>query len=221
MTAVCGRDGQWTPNPGGVTCSPRPTLTLTQTSTQVPTQTLTWTSIGLPSSPQSPTTIFQYGPHNLTVRVQWGYPQNDGGAPVDNYTVTLVGPGTVHLSTTISVQPVATFTLAYNEEYTVSIAATNCVGTGGTVSLNISEGTYQSPGVCIQPVHTLAQLNFFMTSLHVCNREVFPYFRELGYILGRHSNTYLSHEVTLSELFRCTLVRKASERLFLRLITLK
>ena len=34
MTAVCGRDGQWTPNPGGVTCSPRPTPTFTQTPTQ-------------------------------------------------------------------------------------------------------------------------------------------------------------------------------------------
>ena len=34
MTAVCGRDGQWTPNPGGITCSPRPTQTLTQTFTE-------------------------------------------------------------------------------------------------------------------------------------------------------------------------------------------
>ena len=58
--------------------------------------------------------------------MQWGYPQSDGGAPVGNYTVTLVGPGAVQLSTTTSVQAVATFTLAYNEEYTVSIAATNC-----------------------------------------------------------------------------------------------
>ena len=56
-----------------------------------------------------------------------------------SYTVTLVGPGTTHLSTTTTVQPVATFTLAYIEEYTVSIAATNCAGTGGTVSLNISQ----------------------------------------------------------------------------------
>ena len=23
MTAVCGRDGQWSPNPGNITCSPR------------------------------------------------------------------------------------------------------------------------------------------------------------------------------------------------------
>ena len=32
MTAVCGSDGQWTPNPGGVTCSLKPTQTFTQTS---------------------------------------------------------------------------------------------------------------------------------------------------------------------------------------------
>ena len=96
---------------------------------------------GLPSPPQSPTTTVHNGPDNITVVVRWDYPLRDGGAPVDNYTVTLVGPGAAHLSTTTSGQPMATFILAYNEEYTVSIAATNCVGTGGTVSLNISEGT--------------------------------------------------------------------------------
>ena len=95
----------------------------------------------MPSLPQSPTTTVQYGPQNITVVVQWGYPQSDGGAPVANYTVTLLGPAVAHLSTTTAVQQRATFTLAYNEGYTVSIAATNCVGTGGTVSLNISEGT--------------------------------------------------------------------------------
>ena len=96
---------------------------------------------GLPSSPQSSTSTVQYyGPQNITVVVQWGYPQNDGGAPIVNYTVTLVGTGAVHLSTTTAVQAMATFTLDYNEEYTVSIAATNCAGTGGIVSLNISKG---------------------------------------------------------------------------------
>ena len=39
MTAVCDSDGQWVPNPGGVTCSPRPTPILTQTPT--PTQSST------------------------------------------------------------------------------------------------------------------------------------------------------------------------------------
>ena len=42
MTAVCGSDGQWVPNPGDVTCSPRPTQILTKTPT--PTQTSTPTS---------------------------------------------------------------------------------------------------------------------------------------------------------------------------------
>ena len=35
MTAACGRDGQWTPNPGGVTCGPVPTPAFTQTFTKV------------------------------------------------------------------------------------------------------------------------------------------------------------------------------------------
>ena len=38
MTAVCGSDGQWTPNQGGITCSPRPTQNFTQASTEAPTQ---------------------------------------------------------------------------------------------------------------------------------------------------------------------------------------
>ena len=34
MVAVCGSDGQWTPYPGGVTCSPRPIPTSTQLFTE-------------------------------------------------------------------------------------------------------------------------------------------------------------------------------------------
>ena len=36
MTAVCGSDGHWSPNPGGVTCSPTPIPTATQTSILTP-----------------------------------------------------------------------------------------------------------------------------------------------------------------------------------------
>ena len=105
---------------------------------------------GLPSPPQSPnTSTVQIGPDHITVVIQWGYPQNDGGAPVDNYTVALVDPRAVHISTTTSVQSMATFTLAYNEEYTVNIAATNCVGTGGTVSLNISQSEGEHNNYCV------------------------------------------------------------------------
>ena len=47
MTAVCGRDGQWTPSPGGVTCSPRPT----QMFTQIVTQVSILTSSSIPTGP--------------------------------------------------------------------------------------------------------------------------------------------------------------------------
>ena len=77
--------------------------------------------------------MFQTGP-DITVVVQWGYPQNDGGAPVDNYTSLWWALG----QSISPLPPVSTFSLSYNKEYTVSIAATNCAGTGGTVSLNIS-----------------------------------------------------------------------------------
>ena len=100
-----------------------------------------YTLPGLPSAPQNPTPTVHYGPHNITIVVQWDYPQSDGGTPVDNYTISLIGPEAVHNSTTTSFQAMITFILDYNEEYTVNIAATNCAGTGGAVSLNISEGT--------------------------------------------------------------------------------
>ena len=103
---------------------------------------------GLPSPPQSPNiSTIQYASQNITVVIQWGYPQYDGGSPVDNYTVILVGPGAVQLSTTItaSVHAMTTLLLDYNKEYSVNIAATNCVGTGGIVSLNILKG------ICIIP----------------------------------------------------------------------
>ena len=46
MTAECGSDGQWTPNPRGVTCSPRPTQMFTQIVTQVSILTSGSTSTG-------------------------------------------------------------------------------------------------------------------------------------------------------------------------------
>ena len=48
QTVSCESYGQWTPNPGGVTCSPRPTQTFTQKFTQ--TFTLTSTPTQAPTS---------------------------------------------------------------------------------------------------------------------------------------------------------------------------
>ena len=57
MTAACERDGQWTPTPGDVTCSPRPTPTSTQTFTQTSTQALTQapTQASIPTKALTPT----------------------------------------------------------------------------------------------------------------------------------------------------------------------
>ena len=57
MTAVCGSDSQWTPNPRDVTCSPRPTPTSTQTFTQTSTQALTQTptQASMPTKALTPT----------------------------------------------------------------------------------------------------------------------------------------------------------------------
>ena len=52
MTAVCGSDGQWTPNPGGMTCSPRTELTFIQTFTVAPTQPPTPTETTTPMEPR-------------------------------------------------------------------------------------------------------------------------------------------------------------------------
>ena len=49
MTTVCGRNGQWTPNPGDVTCSPGPTQTFIQASTEAPTQASTLTQAPTPT----------------------------------------------------------------------------------------------------------------------------------------------------------------------------
>ena len=46
MTAVCGRDGQWTPNPGGATYSPGPTQTFTEASILTPSATPDFTGPG-------------------------------------------------------------------------------------------------------------------------------------------------------------------------------
>ena len=93
---------------------------------------------GLPSPPQNPGYHVQhYGPHNVTVTVQWGYPEFDGGVPVDNYTIS----GTNIMTTTSQINE-TTLTLPYNARQTIEVAATNCIGTSGTATFTYFESEY-------------------------------------------------------------------------------
>ena len=96
--------------------------------------------LGLPSSPQNPGYHVQhYGPHNVTVTVQWGYPEFDGGVPVNNYTIS----GTNIMTTTSQINE-TTLTLPYNARRTIEVAATNCIGTSGMALLIYFEGEASS-----------------------------------------------------------------------------
>ena len=90
----------------------------------------------LPSPPQNPGYHVQhYGPHNVTITVQWGYPEFDGGVPVDNYTIS----GTNIMTITSQINE-TTLTLPYNARQTVEVAATNCNGTSGTAMFTYFQG---------------------------------------------------------------------------------
>ena len=65
----------------------------------------------------------------MTIRVLWQSPQDDNGAPVVNYTIT-VSPGLIQLTTTATS---AMVTLPYNVMHTVSIVVTNCNGSSSVV----------------------------------------------------------------------------------------
>ena len=88
-----------------------------------------------PSPPQNPGYCVQYyGPHNVTVTVQWGYPEFDGGVPVDNYTIS----GTNIMTATSQINE-TTLTLPYNARQTIEVAATNCIGTSRTATFTYFE----------------------------------------------------------------------------------
>ena len=93
---------------------------------------------GQPPSPPQNTGyhVQHYGPHNVTVTVQWGYPEFDGGVPVDNYTIS----GTNIITTTSQINE-TTLTLPYNARQTIEVAATNCNGTSRSAMFVYFEGT--------------------------------------------------------------------------------
>jgi len=95
-------------------------------------ENLVFFPLGLPTPPWTLSyTVQQYSQDNVTLTVQWQPPQYDGGVPV-NYTITVSGLTPVTTSGTNF--PV---TVPYNVNYTVSIVATNCNGSGSAAMVII------------------------------------------------------------------------------------
>lgn len=91
---------------------------------------------GLPSPPQTPCySVQHYGPRNVTVTVQWGYPEFDGGAPVNNYTIS----GDSFVTTTSQINQ-TTLILPYSVRQNIGVTATNCDGTSETATFTYFEG---------------------------------------------------------------------------------
>jgi len=67
--------------------------------------------------------------------VQWGYPEFDGGAPVDNYTIS----GTNLMTITSQVNE-TTLTLPYSMSQDIGVTATNCNGSSETATFTYFEG---------------------------------------------------------------------------------
>ena len=75
-------------------------------------------------------------PYNVTVTVQWEYPEFDGGVSVNNYTIS----GTNIMMTTSQINE-TTLSLPYNARQTIEVAAANCIGTSGTIMLTYFDGS--------------------------------------------------------------------------------
>jgi len=85
---------------------------------------------GVPSPPRMPSyTVQQYGRDSVMLTVQWQSPQDDGGAPVSSYNVTL-SPGSTEVTTGTSFSLSA---ISYNVAHIVSVVATNCNGSSNAV----------------------------------------------------------------------------------------
>ena len=79
--------------------------------------------------------------------IQWTEPSDDGGSDITRYNITISPPPSVSCSTgtcTVSGDTLQyTFTgLDHTQQYTVSVAAINCAGTGDSVMLEIPRSKF-------------------------------------------------------------------------------
>ena len=100
---------------------------------------------GIPSPPLGfRHTVESSSPDDVVVSVEWDSPSNNGGADIDNYTVTISPEA--QLSDTVVSTTTVTATVSYNVTYMVDVVATNCAGNSAhpTYSFNVCEYVYRS-----------------------------------------------------------------------------
>ena len=81
----------------------------------------------------------QYEIANYLVMFQWEDPRINGEVRIDNYTVILTSDNDSDVATVEELHYI--FSLQYNVNYNLSVSATNCMGEGEYVTINISKGT--------------------------------------------------------------------------------
>ncbi len=100
--------------------------------------------------PLPPTTlqysVLLYRQEHVDIVVEWQYPPD--GPRVDKYTLSVTN-GTDELLTVISEDTTTQLTIPYNQNLTLSVTASNCVGTSAENSIVFFEGTiFGMPGLC-------------------------------------------------------------------------
>ena len=113
----------------------------------------------LPSSPLIHGINVSYGIAEFSVRLQWQYPSDDGGAIIDNYTFKLYQNDALIEILNTSILEYNVVDLNYTTNYSVSISAVNCAGAGNPIMQHIFEGkkiyqtiTFFSSAGCSAPL---------------------------------------------------------------------
>ncbi len=83
-------------------------------------------------------TVLLYKQEHVDIIVEWQYPPD--GPRVDRYTLSVIN-GTDEALTDISEDTSTQLALPYNQNLTLSVTASNCVGTSAEVSVVYFEGT--------------------------------------------------------------------------------
>ena len=94
---------------------------------------------GSPSPPLNVMSVMVYGVSEYSLRVQWKPPRDDGGVPIDNYTLSLYSDHSILSQTATTDSLELTLTLNYSTNYSITITASNCAGSS-SLSFNIAEG---------------------------------------------------------------------------------